>query len=77
MDRLFKNINIEIDGESHIFNFNYHELTGYGQACMITTGDYEAVIDEDFATITSNMPPGWLSVAVDKLRKILEEKSDG
>lgn len=77
MDRLIRNASIEIDGVSHTFNFTYHEQTGFGQACIITTGKYEATIDEDFAIINSNMPPQWLSAAIEKLREILEEEAGG
>lgn len=68
----FRNIKVNIGPIAQAFDFEYHEMTGYGQACKITSAGKTAIVDEDFAVIESDMPDHWLEAAIAKLKELLQ-----
>ncbi|MBK1439817.1 hypothetical protein JHJ32_07470 [Parapedobacter sp. ISTM3] len=68
----FTNVPINIDGNMYSFNFEYKEQTEYGQACFITSGGGEMIIDEDFAIIRNDFPDEWVPSIIAKLKQLLD-----
>jgi hypothetical protein len=71
----YENVKVTLGvGIERDFDFEIVEHEASVQFAMITTNNYQLVVDEDLAYLKGDMPPEWRQPVLAKLRALLEAK---